>query len=63
MRGRHTLPLVMSLALLCIVGIAGMLLAEGAWDWLFFAMAAAPLALGGGRRISIRSRAKKHPPG
>lgn len=54
MKGRHTLLLVMFLALACLGGIVGMLLAESAWDWLFFAMAALPLAAGGARRAATR---------
>ncbi|WP_187775671.1 hypothetical protein [Luteimonas suaedae] len=57
MKGRQTLLLVTLLALACIAGIVGMLLAEGAWDWLFFAMAASPLAAGGMRRAATRRNA------
>lgn len=58
MKGRRTLLVVTVLALLCLCGIVGMLLAESAWDWLFFAMAALPLAAGGARRVAARQMAK-----
>lgn len=54
MSGR-TYALVCSLALLAIVGIAGMLLGEGVWDVVFFAMAASPLVFGAWRRHRLRS--------
>lgn len=46
--------LVAVLALLGIVGIVGMLLSESAWDVVFFAMAAVPLAFGAWRRWRLR---------
>ncbi len=58
MNARRTLSLVVVLALLCVGGIVGMLLADGAWDWLFFALTALPLVIGALRvRISdVRGR-------
>jgi len=40
-----TRPLVQFclLALVSIAGIAGMLLAQGGWEWIFFILAALPL--------------------
>jgi hypothetical protein len=46
MTGARAMWLVMALALVSVAGIVGMLLAEGGWDWLFFAMTALPLAAG-----------------
>ncbi|MGA1809336.1 hypothetical protein VHN57_10165 [Sphingobium sp. WW5] len=43
-------------ALASIVGIAGMLLAEGAWDWLFFMLAALPLLIGGAASAARKVR-------
>ncbi|MFT3762235.1 MAG: hypothetical protein QM761_06405 [Pseudoxanthomonas sp.] len=47
MTGARAIWLVSLLALVAIAGIVGMLLAGGGWDWLFFAMAALPPAVGG----------------
>ncbi len=38
---------VVLMALVAIGGIVGMLLAEGAWDWLFLTLASLPLLIGG----------------
>lgn len=38
---------ILLLALVSAIGIGGMLLAESAWDWLFLALAALPLLIGG----------------
>lgn len=48
MTGARALCLVLALALVAIGGIVGMLLAEGAWDRLCFAMTALPLLVGAG---------------
>lgn len=56
MSGR-TYALVAALALLSVAGIVGMLLSDGAWDLLFFAMAAVPLAFGAWRRWRVRRAA------
>ena len=53
MSGR-TYALVAALALLGIGGIVGMLLSESAWDLVFFAMAATPLAFGAWRYCRLR---------
>lgn len=53
MSGR-TYALVAALALLGVGGIVGMLLGDGAWDAVFFAMAAAPLAFGAWRYWRLR---------
>jgi CHASE2 domain-containing sensor protein len=44
--GRRALAVLVALALVCDVGIVGMLLSDDGWDWLFLAMAALPLAFG-----------------
>ena len=46
MTGARAMWLVVALAAVSVAGIVGMLLAEGGWDWLFFAMTALPLAAG-----------------
>jgi hypothetical protein len=46
MTGQKTLRLVLLMALLSIAGIIGMLLVDSALDWLGFALAALPLAVG-----------------
>lgn len=40
------------LALASAVGIVAMLLVDGAWDWLFLAVAALPVMIGGGLLIA-----------
>lgn len=57
MSGR-TYAVVAALALLSVGGIVGMLLSEGAWDLLFFAMAAVPLAFGAWRQRRLRRIAR-----
>jgi len=63
-RGRIAL-----LALVSITGIVGMLLGDGAWDWLFLALAALPLLIGGAAlaarhvRAAILKRCDNHPAG
>ncbi len=46
MTGARAIWLVLALALLALAGIVGMLLADGGWDWLFFAMLLLPPAVG-----------------
>ncbi|MFT4248472.1 MAG: hypothetical protein QM581_10675 [Pseudomonas sp.] len=48
MTGARAMWLISALALVCLGGIVGMLLADSGWDWLFFAMATSPLASGCG---------------
>jgi|GEM_PF-5414532 len=50
-----TLTLVLILALICIGGLVGMLLAEGIWDWMFLVLSSSPLIIGGWRWLSSRS--------
>lgn len=45
----RTLRLVLGMALLSVAGIIGMLLVDSALDWVFFALTALPLAVGGWR--------------
>lgn len=56
MSTRRTIGGVLLLMALCIAGIVGMLLTEGAWNAAFFALAALPLVVGGlkGRRHASR---------
>ncbi|KAF1049782.1 hypothetical protein [Xylophilus sp.] len=54
MTGARTLAAAVALALACVGGIVGMLLADGGWDWLFFAMTALPLAVGAWRWWRLR---------
>lgn len=56
MTGARAMRLVIVLALLAVGGIVGMLLADGGWDWLFFAMTALPLTVGAGCGWRLRSR-------
>lgn len=49
MKGRHTLKLVIAMAVVSACGIIGLLLAEGALDWLLLVLAALPLAVGAWR--------------
>jgi len=46
MKGRHTLKGVVALALVGAGGIIGLLLTEGALDWLLLVLAALPLIVG-----------------
>lgn len=50
------LKLVLVMALLSVAGIIGMLLVDSALDWVFFALAALPLAIGGWRYAEQRRR-------
>ncbi|HJR72425.1 MAG TPA: hypothetical protein VJ806_02145 [Luteimonas sp.] len=52
----ETTPHSLAPGVACLVG---MLLAEGFWDALFFAMAATPLAWGGARRIALSKQAHR----
>jgi len=45
------------LALVSILGIGGMLLADGIWDWLFLGLAALPLLLGAAMLLVRRLKA------
>ena len=56
---------IVLLALISAAGVVGMLVAQGARDWLFFALAALPLLLGAamvawrsGRRSATRRDAR-----
>lgn len=61
-RRRPLLP-ALALALAGIAGIVGMLLLEGAWDALCFALAVVPLVAGGAAAARARrSRAGGLPP-
>ncbi|RNF84441.1 hypothetical protein [Montanilutibacter psychrotolerans] len=46
MKGRHTLKVVVVMALVSAVGIMGLLLVDGALDWLLLVLAALPLVVG-----------------
>lgn len=46
MIGRRAITVLVVMALVCDAGIVGMLLSNSGWDWLFLAMATAPLAFG-----------------
>lgn len=50
-----TLRMVLVMALLSVAGIIGMLLVDSALDWVFFALAALPLAVGGWRYLAQRA--------
>ncbi len=54
MSGVKNLRLVLVMALLSAAGIIGMLLVDSAWDWVFFALTALPLAVGGWRYVAER---------
>jgi hypothetical protein len=43
-----------------IVGIGGMLLVEGIWDWVFYTIAALPLLIGGGLILARQIREGFH---
>lgn len=43
----YSLRSIVTLMLLSAAGIIGMLLADGAWDWVFLALASLPVLLGG----------------
>ncbi|SBV36688.1 hypothetical protein STPYR_11618 [uncultured Stenotrophomonas sp.] len=57
--GARAMWQVVALAAVSVAGIVGMLLAEGGWDGLFFAMTALPLAAG----LWFRHRAGRAPRG
>lgn len=54
MTGARAPAWVAALAAIAVPGIAGMLPARGAWDGVFFAMAASPLLAGIGFRLHAR---------
>ncbi len=61
MKRRGALLRVVRVVLLALVGaggLVGMLLADGGWDTLFFALTALPLMVGGWRAYALR---KAHP--
>jgi len=47
---------VLLLAIVSIIGVAGMLVAGSAWDWGFFVLAALPLLIGGALILVHRIR-------
>lgn len=56
--------MVFLLALVSIAGIAGMLLADGVWDWLFLVLAALPsllaaVAIVQRNRLALRDRRRE----
>ena len=44
--GMRSIYVIASMAMLCITGLIGMLLVDGAWDMLFFLLAILPLLIG-----------------
>lgn len=50
---------IIALALVCALGIVGMLLSDGVPDALFFALAALPLCVGAARVFAMRGRASE----
>lgn len=46
MIGARAIILITSMALLCIVGLIGMLVADSAWDFCFFLLTILPLLFG-----------------
>jgi len=59
MTGRPALVGIVVLALLSIIGLVGMLLVEGGWDVLFFALAVLPLGVGS-VLVGIAKRRQPH---
>lgn len=51
----QVLKRVLVMALLSVAGIIGMLLVDSALDWVFFALTALPLVVGGWRYLAERS--------
>lgn len=58
---KKSLRWLLVLALMAIAGIVGMLLTEGAWDRLSFALAALPLAIGAWRGWTHRQAGLRTP--
>jgi hypothetical protein len=58
MTGRRAMWLIVALALASASGIIAMLLSDGPWDAICFALAALPLAVGGARRLVLRKAAR-----
>lgn len=56
MTGRRALGLVVTLAVMLMVGIVGMLLVDRDWDGVFLFMTAVPLILGMGCWLRERRR-------
>lgn len=59
MKRRGALLRVLLLALVSAGGLIGMLLADGDWDTLFFALTALPLMVGGWRAYALRTAHSK----
>ncbi len=47
MKGRRTMRLVLTLALLSVGGLIGMLVATNDWDLAYFLLSALPIVVGG----------------